>query len=126
MNKEFICIVCPRGCRVRVDDAGHITGNQCPRGKTYVQTELQAPTRILTTTVKTIFKGQPRVSCKTDQPIPKDKIFESMRVINQYVLKEPMPIGSVIISNLLNTNANVVLTKSCQGDQNHEKIHLSH
>jgi CxxC motif-containing protein len=124
--KDFICIVCPRGCRVKVDDAGNITGNQCPRGKTYVQTELKAPTRILTTTVKSIFKDQPRVSCKTDQPIPKEKIFDCMHVINRYILKEALPIGSVIITNILETGANVVLTKSCQGDQEYEKIHLSH
>jgi CxxC motif-containing protein len=111
---------------VRVDDSGNISGNQCPRGKTYVQTELKAPTRILTTTVKTIFKGQPRVSCKTDQAIPKEKIFDCMRVINQYILRETLPIGSVIIPDILKTGANVVLTKSCQGDQENEKIHLSH
>ena len=32
--KELICIVCPKGCHLRVDeDNGYaVTGNGCPRG----------------------------------------------------------------------------------------------
>lgn len=33
--KELICIVCPRGCHLKVDEAcGYtVTGNGCPRGR---------------------------------------------------------------------------------------------
>lgn len=123
MMKEFICIVCPRGCRISVDDSGHISGNQCPRGKTYVETELKSPKRILTTTIKTIYENQPRVSCKTDQPIPKAMIFELMGQINQIIIKQPMSIGDVVIENVLNTGANLVLTKACLGGKLNEEIH---
>jgi len=116
MKKEFICIICPRGCRITVDEQGHISGNQCPRGKTYVETELRAPTRILTTTIKTRFSNQPRVSCKTDKPIPKEKIFDCMSQINKLTIEQSMTIGDIVIENILNTGANLVLTKSCQTD----------
>ena len=114
MKKEFICIVCPRGCRITVDEEMNISGNKCPRGKTYVETELKNPKRILTTTVKTIFKHCPRVSCKTDQPIPKNLIFDAMTIINQVEIHEPLKIGDIIIENILNTGSNIVLTKSCE------------
>jgi hypothetical protein len=31
-NKEFICINCPRGCHLTVDEKLNVTGNFCPRG----------------------------------------------------------------------------------------------
>lgn len=113
MTKSFICIVCPRGCRVSVDDDMNITGNQCKRGITYVQTELTAPKRIITTTARTTFEELPRVSVKTDVPIPKELIYKIMDVINEVTVDKPMKIGEVLIKNVLDTGANIILTKSC-------------
>ncbi len=113
MKKEFICIVCPRGCHVTVDEQGVITGNQCKRGITYVETEMNAPKRVLTTTVRTIFPEMPRVSVKTDQPIPKEKIYEAMDVLNAVVIDKPMEIGEILIEHILGTDSNIILTKSC-------------
>ena len=52
--KELICIVCPRGCHLKVDEANDyaVTGNSCPRGAEYGRNECTHPTRVLTTTVK--------------------------------------------------------------------------
>ena len=113
MTKSFICIVCPRGCRVNVDDNMNITGNQCKRGESYVLTELTAPKRIITTTARTVFKQLPRVSVKTDVPIPKELIYDIINIINGVVVDKPMAIGEVLISNILDTGSNVILTKSC-------------
>ena len=35
--KELICIVCPRGCRLTVDENNDyaVTGNSCKRGEVY-------------------------------------------------------------------------------------------
>ena len=40
--KEIICIVCPRGCQLTVDEANGyaVTGNGCPRGAAYGKSEL--------------------------------------------------------------------------------------
>ena len=48
--KELICIVCPKGCHLRVDeDNGYaVTGNGCPRGAEYGKIELTHPTRVVT------------------------------------------------------------------------------
>lgn len=110
MKKEFICIVCPRGCHIAVE-GDLITGNQCKRGIEYVKTELSSPKRILTTTIKTTFNHLPRASVKTDKPIPKSLIFEAMKQANEIIIKEPMNIGEPVIYNICGTNANLVLTR---------------
>ena len=111
MTKEFICIVCPRGCHVKVDEAGTISGNQCKRGETYVKNEMTNPKRVLTTTVRTTFEEIPRASVKTVEAIPKGLIYQAMDLINQVVITKEMNIGDVVIENILNTSVNVVLTK---------------
>ena len=60
--KELICIVCPKGCRLTVDEFNgyKVTGNACQRGAAYGYKELTNPTRVLTTTVK--IQGGPPVS----------------------------------------------------------------
>jgi CxxC motif-containing protein len=113
MEKIFTCIVCPRGCRITVDEDMNIAGNLCKRGIDYVKTELTDPKRIVTTTVRTIYTDIPRISVKTDNPIPKAMIYEIMAVINKTVIDKPMKIGEVLIENILDTNVNIVLTKSC-------------
>ena len=37
--KELICITCPRGCHLQVDDNLNVTGNMCPRGAAYAKAE---------------------------------------------------------------------------------------
>ena len=51
MEKDFICIVCPKGCHIHVKD-DEITGYTCKRGLEYVKQELKDPRRVLTTSVK--------------------------------------------------------------------------
>ena len=113
MKKKFICIVCPRGCHITVDDDGTISGNKCIRGIDYVKTEMTSPKRIVTSTVKTIFKELPRVSVKTDKHVPKNKIMEIMKELSKVIITEPMERGSIIIENIMNTGSNIVLTRSC-------------
>lgn len=56
MEKEIICTVCPRGCRILVEGEGEnirqVSGYTCKRGLEYASAEFTHPVRILTTTVK--------------------------------------------------------------------------
>ena len=113
-EKYFTCIVCPRGCRITVDKEMNITGNFCKRGIDYVKTELTAPKRIVTSTVRTVFDDVPRISVKTDKPIPKELIYDIMKKINETIIDKPMGIGEILIKNVLGTDANIVLTKPCK------------
>ena len=44
---ELICIGCPRGCHLKVDEENgyQVTGNNCPIGAEYGKNELTNPTR---------------------------------------------------------------------------------
>ena len=72
--KELICIVCPKGCHLKVDETNDykVTGNGCPRGEEYGKIELTHPTRVVTSTVQCSGGAHPRCPVKTSAPIPKE------------------------------------------------------
>ena len=78
--KELICIVCPQGCHLKVDEENGcaVTGNACPRGAEYGKMELTHPTRVVTSTVRCEGGLYPRCPVKTDRAIPKELIFQVM------------------------------------------------
>ena len=110
--KEFICIVCPRGCHLKVDDDMNVTGNTCPRGKVYALNEITNPTRMITSTVAIESKELNRVPVMTSSPIPKGKIFDVMQEINKVRIKAPVKIGDVIIKNVLGLDSDIIATRN--------------
>jgi len=110
--KEFTCIICPRGCKLVIDDKQNVSGNFCVRGKEYALTEITHPMRTLTSSVRVINRKYTLVSVKTNAPIPKELIFKAMELINKTFVTAPVKIGDVVISNLLNTGVDVVITKN--------------
>ena len=52
------------------------------------------------------------VSLKTRTPIPKAKIDECMRAIDEQQLKAPIKAGDVLIANVVGTGVDVIATKS--------------
>ena len=112
--KELVCIVCPKGCRLKVDENNDyaVTGNGCPRGAVYGKSEIQNPTRVLTSTVKIEGALYRRCPVKTDSVVPKGKLMEVMQLLNAVELKSPVTIGQVVIENVAGTDANVVVTKN--------------
>ena len=109
--KELTCIVCPRGCRLKVDDNMEVTGNACPRGKIYAINELTNPTRTITSSIRVSNRPYTLVSVKTDKPVPKDKMFDVMKEIDKLSIDAPTRIGQVVLTNILGTDANIVITK---------------
>lgn len=112
--KELICITCPRGCHLKVDEENgyKVTGNACPRGEVYGVNELRNPTRVVTSTVKTDSEETPRCPVKTNGAIPKGKMFEAMKLLDSVVLKAPAPLGTVVIENLFDTGIDFVTCKA--------------
>ena len=112
---ELTCIVCPRGCRlkaVRRDDGTiEVTGNACPRGEKYAQTELTRPVRVVTTTVKMAGGIHRRCPVKTDGAIPKSLIFDAMRQIGRVTLHSPVRTGQVVLKDVCGTGIDVVATR---------------
>ena len=112
--KKLICINCPKGCHLTVDeDNGYaVTGNSCPRGAEYGKNELLHPVRTVTSTVKIIGAAGPRLPVKTDRPLPKEKVFDCMKLLNEIEAKSPVKVGDILKANILGTDINLVATKS--------------
>ena len=109
--KELTCIICPRGCHLVVDDELNVTGNTCPRGAVYAKNELTHPTRTLTSTVRIESSIESMLPVKSDNPLPKEKIFDAMELINKTTVKAPIKIGDIIIKNIFGLEVNIVATK---------------
>lgn len=114
--KELICIVCPKGCHLKVDEENgyQVTGNSCPKGAVYGKEELLHPMRVVTSTVKVDSLAHPRVSVKTDQAIPKEDFFKAMKLLNHVKLKPPVHRGEVVVPKILGSEVNFVVTRDIE------------
>lgn len=112
MSTEMICIVCPMGCHLSVDDDLNVTGNTCPRGAAYAKTELTDPTRTVTTTVEIEGAIHPRLPVITDKPIKKGLMMDLIRALNDVKVQAPVQVKDVIVPNVLGTDVNVVASRS--------------
>ena len=110
--KDLTCIVCPRGCRLHVDDDMNVTGNFCPRGKEYAISELTHPVRTITSSIKVTNREYTLVSVKTTKPVPKDRIFEVMEEIDKLSVEAPTRIGDIVKKNILGLDSDIVITKN--------------
>ncbi len=114
MTRELVCIICPRGCNLKVEmEEGKVlsvTGNSCLRGLSYAKDECGNPMRTVTSTVR-CDNGR-MVAVKTDRPIPKDKIFACMKQINSATAHLPIAIGDVILENVFGSN--IVATENAE------------
>lgn len=113
MERELICIVCPKGCHLKVDvENEKVTGNTCKRGEIYGLNEVKNPIRVVTSTVKIKNSKNKMVPVKTKEAIPKGKIFDVMREINTVEVILPIKVGQVIIENILDTGVDVIAAKT--------------
>ena len=110
---ELICIVCPKGCRLKVDETTFaVSGNSCEKGAEYGANELRNPTRTLTSTVKLENGALPRCPVRTCAPIPKNLMFDAMAAREGVTLTAPVKIGQVAVKNLLGTGTDVIVTRN--------------
>ena len=115
-EKEITCIVCPIGCKILVKTDGTnfeiLDGNKCKKGVEYARNEAFDPRRVLTSSVFVENGEWPLVSVKTTKPIPKEKIFDVLKMIKKVRVKAPVEIGQVIVKDVLNIGIDIVATKS--------------
>ena len=114
MAKEFICIVCPRGCRINVDDQGVISGNTCPRGKQYVENELTCPMRMLTSTVRLESEKISRLPVISTSELPKDMIAKAIRELDNVSIKAPVALRQVVVKDILGTGVDIIATRAIE------------
>lgn len=113
--KELVCILCPNGCRLRAgfDPDGEtfrVEGNGCPRGAAFARSELTAPVRTLTTTVRVLRGERPVLAVRTAGEIPREYLMQAMEEIGRLSVSPPIRRGEVIAHNLLGTGVDLVAT----------------
>lgn len=119
MTKELTCVVCPAGCRIAVEldengKAASVTGNACPRGKAYAESEVTHPTRTLTSTVtlRGAANGAATLPVRTSRPIPRDALFAAMDKIRALVVDAPVRTGDALISDFIEPGTNLIACKT--------------
>ena len=112
MNREIICIICPRGCNMTtmtIDNTISVFGNTCPKGAEYAINECLNPVRTVTATVRVANRPDTMVSVKTSAPIPKGEMMNLMATLRKTKVDAPVRIGDVVLEDVYGTN--VVITK---------------
>lgn len=111
--KELICIVCPKGCHLKVDENNDnkVTGNSCPRGAEYGRKELTHPTRTITSTIRIEHAIQPRVSVKTSHDVDKNLIWDIMKRLDALCVSAPVHRGDIVEHDVCGSGADIVVTK---------------
>lgn len=116
MIKKITCIECPKSCLLSVDAENcrvmKVTGNECPRGEKYAASEIENPMRVLTSAVLTKGLSLKMVPVRTNKPIPKSMLIPAMTEIKKVILTEPVATGGIIIKNLLNSGADLIVTRT--------------
>ena len=115
-TRQLTCIGCPLGCAltaVKKDDGQfEISGYTCKRGLEYAKKELTRPERTVTSTVR-VFGGKANVvSVRTATDIPKDAIWDVMKVINSLTVPAPVSIGDVLLEDIAGTGVALTATKA--------------
>ncbi len=109
---EIICITCPKGCHLTVDEKTlEVRGNSCPRGEEYGRNELTHPVRMITSTVKLEGGRFRRLPVKTSQSVPKEKMFEVVRSLDGIVVHSPVHVGDIIVKDVCGTGADIIATR---------------
>lgn len=119
MEKEMICIVCPKSCILRVNASerdvvthADISGNKCKRGAVYAVNEYTNPVRALTTTVRIEGGSLPLASVKSSKPLPKGVLFDCVKVINACTATAPLKVGDIVIEDILGTGIDIISTSN--------------
>lgn len=110
--KELICIMCPKGCHLTVDDDLNVTGNTCPRGVTYGKQEVIDPRRYLTSTVKIKSKYIARLPVISSGDLPKDKVSDVVRYLDNVEVCAPVNVKDVIVKDVLGLGVDIVATRT--------------
>lgn len=114
-TRDLVCIGCPMGCQLQVklegDQVIEVSGNTCKKGEEYGKKECTNPTRIVTSSVYVEGGVIDVVSVKTENDIPKGKIFDCVKALKGIVVKAPVNIGDIIVKNIAGTGVNIIATR---------------
>lgn len=113
MERNLICIICPRGCSLKADVSPcgvSVTGNACPKGEEYAVNECTNPVRTVTATVRVSNRYNTMASVKTATPVAKDRMMDVMKALRATKIQAPVSIGDVILTDICGSD--IVVTKA--------------
>jgi CxxC motif-containing protein len=114
----YLCIGCPLGCRVELDEAQgevlEVRGNSCKKGEEFARQEHIDPRRMVTTTVTVTGALWPRLPVKTSGAVPKAMVADVCRTLRQVRVHAPVTLGDVVMSDVLGTGIDVVATRDME------------
>ena len=118
ISQRVSCIVRPMSCVGEVEIADgkvvRMVGFTCERGRAYAKSEVTAPKRVLTTTVK-LHGGTLRLlPVVSRQPLPKDKIAACVRCLASVEVQAPVKEGDVIAGNVLGLGVDIVASRDVE------------
>ena len=118
VTATYLCIGCPLGCRLEVDEdpeshaVVEVRGFSCRRGQEYAIQEHTAPQRILTTTVGVDGGLWPRLPVRTSKAVPKEQVVALCRLLAAVRVQAPIVLGQVIVADLAGADCAVVATRA--------------
>ena len=111
----YLCIECPLGCRLEVDDRDgdvvEVRGFSCKRGQEYARQEHVDPRRTVTTTVAMSGSVWTRLPVKTARPVPKARVRDVCRSLRTLRVAAPVTLGQVIARDVLGLGIDVIATR---------------
>ena len=114
-TKIMNCIMCPMGCEMTVTlengKFAGVTGNSCPRGAKYAETEVTDPRRMLTTTVRIKGGLLPLLPVVSSDVLPKGKIAECAAFLRKVTVQAPVKAGEVIVADILGLGVDIVASR---------------
>lgn len=112
------CIMCPMGCEMTVTlENGKffgVTGNSCPRGARYAETEVTDPRRMLTTTVRIKGGMLPLLPVVSADVLPKGKIADCAAYLRKVIAEAPVKAGDVIVPDILGMGVDIVASRDME------------
>ena len=111
--RNITCIICPKGCGITVEETADglkVQGNVCPRGEKYAIEECTHPVRTVTSFIRVANREDTMVSVKTAASIPKEKMFEAMKMIRAAKANAPIKIGDVLLADVFGSD--IIATKN--------------
>ncbi len=116
---EYTCVVCPNGCALQVEVAEgvkpqclSVSGNLCPRGKSWAEQEVENPLRTISTNVLVTGGTLPVVSVRTLDAIPLAQIRIVRESLKKIVLHAPVKIGDLVCESPAGVPCRVVATRN--------------
>jgi len=115
MHMELICIVCPNGCHLTVEQTAEgitVTGNKCIRGEQYGRDEFTDPKRVVTAVVRTTSETFPTVPVKSSGPVTKGMITDILRKMYTLEITLPVKRGETCIPDCDGKGTSIVFTRT--------------